>query len=84
MSRFERKKRPEELLGLKSKGGLFDLADNEIKQMFYITDSEYDYLTERMLDAELDSFLIDEFSSFGEKRKCLEMIDRYLKEMECK
>lgn len=82
MSRFERKKRPEEVLGLKGKCSLFDLADNEIKQTFYITDAEYDYLTERMLDAELDSFLIDEFSSFGEKRKCLEMIDRYLKEME--
>lgn len=80
MSRFLRKKRPEYVLNIHGIG-IFDLVDNEIKQTFYITDAEYDYLTEKMIDAEIDNLLIDRQSSFGKKRKCLEMINKYLKEM---
>lgn len=83
MSRFERKKRPEANTPFNISGvyGVYDYADFEIKQTFYITDSEYDYLTEMMLEVDIDMLLIDRYSSFGKKRKCLEMIDRYLKEM---
>jgi hypothetical protein len=54
-----------------------------IKQLFNITDNEYDFICENASDEELDVFLsgfggLDDEPTFTEKRKALEMRNKYL------
>lgn len=81
MSRFDRKKRGEEALKLKSnvKGriGLNELFDDTIKGTWYLTDDEYDTICLKMTDEELDVFLEDK-KTFTQKKFVLNAIDKYI------
>ncbi len=77
VSRCKRKFRPYEDLKIKSSGGMFDLFDNVIKEVYRITDEEYDYLAENLSDDEM-SFFVSEKLSFGEKRECLKIVQTHL------
>ena len=77
VSRCERKKRPYNVLKIKTSGGLFDLCDNTIKGVYRITDDEYDYLSEMMTEGEL-SYMVGEEQSFGEKKICLRILEKHL------
>ena len=73
--------RPE--VELKSSGGLADLFDNAVKQLFNITDEEYDFIAENANDEELDAFTaalggLETKATFAEKRRGLEVRDKYL------
>lgn len=81
MSRLSRKNRTEEDLGIKSSGGIFDLFDNEVKGVFRITDEEYDFIAEHIKDEEKDIIFKDNLT-FSEKRQCLIIVDKYLKEFQ--
>ena len=77
MSRFKRKQRDYTLLKIKSKGGLPDLFDNVIKELWYITDYEYDLILEKMSDEEMDLFLTEN-PTFTQKRYLLNLVDKYI------
>lgn len=77
ISRCKRKFRPYEDLKIKSSGGLQDLFDNTIKEVYRITDDEYDYLAEFLTDGEM-SYFVSEKLSFGEKKECLRIIQNHL------
>lgn len=73
--------RPE--VKIKGSGGLTDVFDDAIKGLFNITDDEYDFICENATDEELDVFLrgfggLDSEPTFTEKRKALEMRNKYL------
>ncbi len=78
MSRLSRKNKTEDELGIKSSGGMFDLFDNQVKLTHRLTDKEYDKLAGDMTDEEMDIFLKDQLT-FGEKRKLLQIYNKYLK-----
>jgi hypothetical protein len=68
----------------KGSGGLGDLIDDMIKQSYNITDEEYDYIAGESSNEDLDIFLnglggLDTPSTFGDKRRALEVRDKYLK-----
>lgn len=65
---------------IKGSGGLLDLFDNFIKELFIITDDEYDYLAEHMSDEEMLIVLTDD-SSFSSKRKKLTIVNSHLDDM---
>lgn len=77
VSRCKRKFRPYEDLKIKSSGGMFDLFDNAIKEIYRITDDEYDYLAENLSDGEM-SYFVSEKLSFGEKKECLRIVQNHL------
>lgn len=77
VSRCKRKFRPYEDLKIKSSGGMLDLFDNAIKEVYRITDNEYDYLAENLTDAEISYFVAEKFS-FGEKKECLRIVQKHL------
>jgi hypothetical protein len=73
--------RPE--VKIKGSGGLPDVFDDAIKGLFNITDDEYDFICENATDEELDTFLsgiggLNNAPNFTEKRKSLEVRDKYL------
>jgi hypothetical protein len=77
VSRCKRKFRPYEDLKIKSSGGMLDLFDNAIKEVYRITDDEYDYLAENLSDGEM-SYFVSEKLSFGEKKECLRIVGNHL------
>ena len=77
VSRCKRKFRPYEDLKIKSSGGMLDLFDNAIKEVYKITDDEYDYLAENLTDGEM-SYFVSEKLSFGEKKQCLRIVENHL------
>ena len=77
VSRCKRKFRPYEDLKIKSSGGMLDLFDNAIKEVYRITDDEYDYLAENLSDGEM-SYFVAEKLSFGDKRECLTIVQNHL------
>ena len=77
LSRAERRNRTCEDLGIKNKGGMLDLFDNAIKEIYRITDDEYDYLCENLTDGEMTLF-VGEKPTFGEKKQCLSIVERVL------
>ena len=79
MSRLSRKNRTEEELGIKSRGGMFDLFDNEVKNVLRITDEEYDHLADKIADDEIN-FVFKDNLTFSEKRRCLIIVDKHLKD----
>lgn len=60
-----------------TRGGLFDIFDNILKQVYYINDDEYDYICEHGTDQELE-LLVTENPSFKEKREILNLLDDFL------
>lgn len=56
---------------------MFDLFDNAIKEVYRITDDEYDYLAENLTDGEM-SYFVSEKLSFGEKKECLRIVQNHL------
>ena len=83
MSRFERKKRGVECLKLKQQGRISfgDLADNAIKELFYVTDEEYDLICDKTTDEELDC-IVDIVSfvevSISDIKRALTIIDKII------
>jgi hypothetical protein len=77
VSRCKRKFRPYEDLKIKSRGGMLDLIDNVIKEVYRITDAEYDYLAENLTDPEI-SYFVSQKLSFGEKKECLRILKKHL------
>src|SRR5574343_1322186 len=77
VSRCKRKFRPYEDLKIKSSGGMLDLFDNAIKEVYRITDNEYDYLAENLTDGEM-SYFVAEKLSFCEKKECLRIVQNHL------
>ncbi|MDX2128703.1 MAG: hypothetical protein SFU91_06665 [Chloroherpetonaceae bacterium] len=78
ISRCKRRNRTWDELGLKTIGGIPDLIDNAIKQVFRITDQEYDYLAKNLNDVEM-SYFVNETLSFREKKECLKILEKHLK-----
>jgi hypothetical protein len=73
-----------EEIEFKGSGGLTDVFDDAIKGLFNITDDEYDFIASEATDEELDLFLsglgsLDTPATFSEKRKSLEVRNKYLK-----
>ena len=69
---------------LRGSGGLGDLVDDMIKQSYNITDDEYDFIAGETSDEDLNIFLdgLGDFNSpstFGEKRRALEVRNKYIK-----
>lgn len=79
--------RPEVESCLVNSGGVYDMFDNVVKVLFNITDEEYDYIAEHSTDDELDIFVtslgtLEKGSSFGERRKALELRNSMLSRLE--
>lgn len=75
--------RPE--VKIKGSGGLIDVFDNTIKGLFNITDDEYDFICDEATDEEISTFLaglggLGHSPTFTEKRKALEMRNKYLEQ----
>lgn len=77
LSRAGRRNRTYKDLGIKNKGGMLDLLDNAIKEIYRITDDEYDYLCENLTDGEMSLFLAEKLT-FGEKKQCLSIVENHL------
>lgn len=80
-ARLIRRNRTPDDVGLKSSGGMLDLFDNTIKEIFRVNDDEYDYLCDNMTDDELGLLIKDEFT-YQEKRQLITIMDKYLSEYE--
>lgn len=81
MKRLERAKRTCEDLGILSKGGMFYIFDNIIKETFRINDDEYDFICNKATCEELNFFIIER-PNFSEKRVVLSILNKYLIEFE--
>jgi hypothetical protein len=79
VSRCKRKFRSYEDLKIKSSGDMLDLFDNAIKEIYRITDDEYDYLADNMNNYEISLF-VKENPSFAEKKTLLVIMEKYLTE----
>jgi hypothetical protein len=69
---------------IKGSGRVTDLIDDMIKSAYNITDDEYDFIAGETSDEDLNVFLdgLGDFkspSTFGEKRRALEVRNKYLK-----
>lgn len=81
--------RPEVEESIVSGGSLYDMFDNVIKVLFNITDKEYDFIAEHATPEELDIFVSAlgtdlKPSSFGERRKALELRNEMLEKIKAK
>jgi len=76
-SRCKRKSRPYEVLKIKSSCNILDLFNNALKEIYRITDDEYDYLAENLSDDEI-SYFVNEKLSFCEKKECLRIVEKHL------
>lgn len=63
---------------LPGKHGIADLIDDILVGGFNITDDELDFICEHATDEEMDSFVLGEIATFTEKRKALEIRNKYL------
>jgi hypothetical protein len=78
--------RPEVEACLVAERGLHDLFDNLVKQLFNITDEEYDFIAATSTDDELENFVAalgtdDKPATFRERRLALELRNRKLKKL---
>lgn len=78
MSRLKRKQRPLEVLGLKNSGNILDLFDNDFKQLFYLTDEEYDLIAEQCSEEELEILALPGKVTYSDMKKALNIIDKYI------
>ncbi len=58
--------------------GVTDLLDDLIVSQFNITDDEFDFICEHATDEELDSFVLTEDASFADRRKAIEIRNKYV------
>jgi hypothetical protein len=79
MTRLERSKWTEEMVGIKNSGGIADLFDNYFKTNMRITNKEYDHICEIATDEEME-VLAQEELSFSEKRRLLEFLKKHVYE----
>jgi len=74
--------RPEVTACLKStlpgKHGITDLMDDMMIAGFNITDDEFDFICENAEESELNAIVLPEEASFSERRKALEIRNKYL------
>ena len=75
-SRLDRKKNPP-TIWIKNKGSLLDAFDNAIKEVFLITDEEYDVLAEHMSREEIDLFIADKLA-YKEAKQLVISINKHL------
>jgi spermidine synthase len=73
-----KKVRPE--IKFKGHGGLTDAFDDMIKQLFNITDDEYDYICMNSTDDELDQFALSSKPTFAEKRAALNIRNKFVQQ----
>jgi hypothetical protein len=73
MSRLSRKNRQLELVG----GGLLDLMDNYLKKLWRIDDIELDRIFTKMSDEDFEFFIQDGYT-FNEKRRLIQLIEKYI------
>jgi hypothetical protein len=78
-------KKLREEIQFKSKGGINDLMDNQVKAAYNITDEEYDYIVEVLSEEELSIFvdgcgLGSSDVTFSTIREALEIRNKYLKQ----
>jgi hypothetical protein len=76
-------KKVREEIQFKNKGGITDIFDDYVKGLYNITDEEYDFLAEKMSHEEMDIFVSvfnGSNTTFSEKRKALEIRNKYLKQ----
>lgn len=69
---------------IKGSGRVTDLIDDMIKSAYNITDDEYDFIAGETSDEDLNVFLdgLGDFkspSTFGQKRRALEVRNKYIK-----
>lgn len=64
---------------IKGHGGVNDAIDDLFKSLFNITDNEYDYLCEVTTDEELESMTFTNNPTFSQKRRALEVRNKYIK-----
>ena len=69
--------RPE--IVFKGCGGLHDIFDDVIKSAYNITDDEYDFICINASDEDLDTWTLGQNPTFTERRKSLEIRNKYLK-----
>ena len=78
MSRLKRKQRPLKVLGLKNSGNILDLFDNDFKQLFYLTDEEYDLIAEQCSEEELEILALPGKVTYSDMKEALNIIDKYI------
>jgi hypothetical protein len=79
MSRLARKNRTYEDINLVGSGSVHDAFDNAIKEIYRITDDEYDYIAEKMTEEESQIFVTME-PTYAQKRKLIEIFNKYINE----
>ncbi len=77
MSRFSRKNRED--IVFKGSGGLDDVIDDFLKELWRVDDNEYNYISEFATDEEL-TIILPEFKNFGEKREAIKIVNRLVEE----
>lgn len=58
--------------------GITDLLDDMMLSSFNITDDEYDFICEHAEESELNAIVLPEDASFAERRKAIEIRNKYL------
>ena len=75
MSRISRKNRKDILIAVR--GGLSDIMDNVMKEVWRINDYEYDYICDNATDEEL-SIITNDKPTFTEARQAITIVDKYV------
>ena len=57
---------------------MFDVLDEKMRSAYRLTQQQYEFALCRMSDDELEDFILGEHPTFAEKRKSLEIRDKYL------
>jgi len=57
---------------------MFDVLDEKMQRAYRLTEQQYQFAICRMSDDELEDFILGERPTFAEKRKSLEIRDKYL------
>lgn len=75
-----KKLRKEVSASIKGRGGLFDAFDDMMKAAYNVTEIEYDYILTNMTDDEMEVFVLGPNPTFGERRKSIEIRNKYVEE----
>jgi hypothetical protein len=76
-TRIKRRNRNYKDLKIKNSGGIFDLVDNAMKEVYRITDDEYNYLCEKLSDDEMNLLSLEKLS-FTQKKEILVILTKHL------
>jgi hypothetical protein len=58
--------------------GITDLMDDMMISSFNITDDEFDFICENAEESELNAIVLPEGASFSERRKAIEIRNKYV------